>query len=241
MVVRRLSAKKVRIFDIISGKFFPGNKEEMKPSYLITNFGEKVSRVNLLATVTEKFESEDENYATITIDDGSEAIRVKVFRENVKLLNGIEPGNLVLVIGKLKEYQGEIYVNGEVIRKIQDVNYENLRKLEILDKLVQQNKIVEEIKSLEDVPEEELREYVKEKYGMDDETLQVIIESKKREIDYKPKILEIIANLDEGEGVEISKLFEITSLPENVVERTIDELLSEGAIYEPIVGRLKKV
>jgi RPA family protein len=240
--IKRLSAKKVRISDIVNGKFFPGSKEEMKAGYTITPLGEKVSRVNLIATVTEKFENEDESYATITIDDGTEAIRVKTFKEGVELLQGIEPGNLVLVIGKVKDYQGEIYINGEIVRKIQDVNYENLRKMELLDNFVQQNKTLAEIKSLiNEMSEEELKPYVKKRYGIDDETLQVIIESKKREIDYKPKFLEIIGSLDEGDGVEISKLFEITNLPENIVEKTIDELLNEGFVFEPKVGKLKKV
>lgn len=242
MEIKRLSAKKVRISDIVNGKFFPGSKEEMKAGYTITPLGEKVSRVNLIATVTEKFENEDESYATITIDDGTEAIRVKTFKEGVELLQGIEPGNLVLVIGKVKDYQGEIYINGEIVRKIQDVNYENLRKMELLDNFVQQNKTLAEIKSLiNEMSEEELKPYVKKRYGIDDETLQVIIESKKREIDYKPKFLEIIGSLDEGDGVEISKLFEITNLPENIVEKTIDELLNEGFVFEPKVGKLKKV
>lgn len=242
MEIKRLPAKKVRISDIVNGRFFPGSKEEMKAGYAITPLGEKVSRVNLIAPVTEKFENEDESYATITIDDGTEAIRIKAFKEGVGLLKGIEPGNLVLVIGKLKDYQNEIYINGEIVRKIQDINYENLRRLELLNSLIQQNKTLTEIKSLmNDMSEEELKTYVKEKYGIDGEALQVIIESKKREIDYKPKFLEIIGSLDEGEGVEISKLFEIANLPENVVEKTIDDLLSEGFIFEPRAGKLKKV
>ena len=55
MPVQRLTAKKVQISDIVNGKYFPGNKEEMKPSYVITPFGQKISRVNLVATVTDKF------------------------------------------------------------------------------------------------------------------------------------------------------------------------------------------
>ena len=69
----------------------------------------------------------------------------------------------------------------------------------------------------------------------------MILEGKKLEIDHKPKILEVIQKLDEGEGVEISKLILFLNLPENFIEAALNELLATGALYEPIVGRLKKV
>lgn len=243
MVIKRLPAKKVRIFDVVNGKFFPGNKEEMKPSYVITPFGEKISRVNLVGTVTDKFLSENENYSTITIDDGSGAIRVKSFKEKVSLLKDMELGIFVLAIGKLKEFNEEIYVNAEIVRKIEDPNYESLRKLEILDKQIQQKKIVEEIKNLANgTSEEELKNYVKQKFGLDDECLRVILEFKQiEEIDYKPKIIELIESLDKGKGVEIGRLLELCNLPENIVENVINELLSSGYLFEPSPGKLRKV
>jgi RPA family protein len=237
-----MPAKKIRIFDIANGKYFPGSKEDMRPSYIITPLGERISRVNVIATVTEKFLSDDGSYSSITIDDGTEAIRVKAFRETVPLLMGIEPGSLVLVIGKVKEFNGELYINGEVVKKDIDVNFESLRKLEILDKIIQQKKIAEEIRNMSsELSDEELREYAKNKYSIDEESLQAILESKKLEIDYKPKILEVIASLDTGEGIEIGKLFEVLDLPENVIEKTMDELLSQGFIFEPQPGKIKKI
>ncbi len=241
MAIKRSTAKKTRIVDIIHGKFFPGNKEEMKPSYIITPFGEKLSRVNLIATATEKFLSEDENYSAITVDDGTAAIRFKTFRDDIRILDGIEVGDLVLVIGKVKEYNSEIYINGEIVRKLDNPNFENLRKLEILQKLVKLKAIAEEIKNLSnELSEEELKSYAKEK-NIDDESLQVILDSKKIEIDYKPKILGLIESLDDGDGVEIGKIMELSQLPENVIESAINELLNSGTLYEPTVGKLKKV
>lgn len=244
MPFERLTAKKVRISDIANGKYFSGSREEMKPSYVITPFGQKISRVNMVATVTDKFLSEDENYSAVTIDDGTEAIRVKTFKENVDLLRNIEPGELVLVIGKIKEYNGEVYVNGEVIRKVQDPNYENLRKTEILNELVESKKIIEEIKSLlGQMTEEELKGYAKNKFGIEEESLQVVLENLKvvKEIDYKPKMLELIESLDEGKGVEIGKILDLSDLPENVIESTIDELRASGCVFEQSPGILKKV
>ncbi|MEM5834494.1 MAG: OB-fold nucleic acid binding domain-containing protein [Candidatus Aenigmatarchaeota archaeon] len=242
MTTKRLPAKKVRISDLVYGKYFPGEKENMKESYLITPFGQKVSRVNMIASVIDKFLSEDGNYSTITIDDGTEAIRVKTFREKTELLQNVDIGDLVLVIGKVKEYNGETYVNGEIIRKITQPNLEVLRKLEILKELIEQKKIINELKSLkEKMEEEEFKLHAKEKYGLDEEALAFVIEGYKREEDYKPKILKIIEELDEGEGVEIGKIFEISNLPENIIEREIEELLNSGELFEPRPGILKKV
>ena len=235
----RLPAKKVRIVDLVNGKFFSGNKEEMKPSFLITPQAEKVSRVNIVASVTEKFLSEDENYGTLILDDGSEAIRAKAFREKVKLLKEIQAGDVVLVIGKLKEYFGEVYINIEILKKV-DVNYENYRKLEILKNLIERNEIIKEIRKFaENASEEEVKRYAKEKFDIDEDCLKFILEKKK--IDYKPEILKIIESLDEGSGVEIGKIIETVKLPEAVIEKVISELLDEGLIYEPKPNVLKKV
>lgn len=244
MQIRRMTAKKVRISDIANGKYFPGSKEEMKPSYVINPFGQKISRVNIIATVTEKFVSEDRNYSSIVIDDGTESIRVKTFKDGVSLLENIESGELVLTIGKIKEYNGEVYINGEVVKKVKDLNHENLRKIEILNELVKNKKMVEEIKnSVEKMSEGELKEYAKNKFGIDEENLKVVLENLKvgKEVDYKPKMLELIESLDEGRGVEIGKILELSDLPENVIERTIDELRASGDVYEPNPGVLKKV
>jgi RPA family protein len=232
----RQPAKKVRISDVVDGKFFYGNRDGMKPSYIITSIGMKVSRVNLVGVVIDKFVSEDGNYAFLTIEDGTESIRAKVFKEKVGLIDGIEKGDTVLVIGKVKEYNGEKYINLEFVRKV-DVNYEILRKLELAKELENWRNFTERVRNdLKEMSEEE----VKKKYELDDDMLQAIRGSK-LEPDYKQKLLDIISKLDEGDGVEISKLFEVVSLPESTVEKILDELISEGSLYQPTPSKLKKI
>jgi len=241
---KRSVAKKVRICDIVNGIFFHGSKLEMRPSYVITPFGEKISRINLIGTATNVFLTEDGNYGNITIDDGTASLRAKVFGESVNLIKDVAPGNLLLVIGKLSEYNGEVYVNAEIVRRIEDPNYENLRRLEMLKELKEKRKMTEEIRGLIDqMSEDELKEYAKKKYGLDAESLRIVRENLKieREIDYKPKILEIIKSMDRGDGVEISKVFEVVDLPEKLVENVLNELLSSGILFEPKVGMVKVV
>ena len=242
-MVKRLTAKKVRISDITNGRYFPGSRESMEPSYVITPLGEKISRVNIIATITDKFLSDDGNYSSITIDDGTDATRAKVFREDVKMFEKLKKGELVIVIGKVKEYQNEIYINAEVAKTVEP-NYKSLRRLEILEHLNEQKKLIQTLRKIktylgdEDIANEELKKYAK-KMGIEEEALEVIFE--KKEPDYKPKILEVIASLDDGTGVEIVKLFEISKLPDNVIERAIDELLADGYLFEPTPGKFKKV
>ena len=244
MEKRRAIAKKARIVDLVNGVFFHGSRVDMKPSYLITPFGEKISRVNLIGTVIDTFVSEDGSYGSFTLDDGSASIRTKVFGSKVDFLKKISNGDLALVVGKLKEYNGEIYVAAEIVKKLEDLNHETLRKIEILKDLKKKVKMVEEIKNLlNSMSEEELKEYVEKKYGLDEECLNVVRENLKvgKEIDYKPKILEIIESMDKGEGVEISKIFEVVDLPERIIENVMNELLSSGELFEPKPGFFKRV
>lgn len=250
-MVKRYTAKKVRIADITNGKYFAGSRSIgtkaegdstgrafFKASYVITPLGEKVSRANIIATVTDKFKSPEGNYATVTIDDGTDAIQARVFGEDVPILEKVEKGSLVIVIGKVKEYQGEVYINAEVARPI-EAEYENLRRLELLENMSQRKGLVDNLRRMQrHLSGEDLRSYAS-RLGVDEETLGVVLV--KREVDYKPKLLKIISTLDDGEGVEVAKIFEIVKLPEAVVERTIDELLANGSLYEPSPGKFKQI
>lgn len=236
-MITLLPAKKIRICDIVNGKFFADGKEGMKPSYVITQFGNKVTRVTLVGTVVDKFESEDGNYATVTIDDGSGLVRAKAFKD-IEMTKDLDIGDEAIVIGKMKEYQGEVYVNLEVAKKVEP-NYEIKHKLEVLKNLLNEKVVVDELRRLtESMSEEELKEYAKTR-GLDEESLKVVIVSPT--VDYKPKILEIFQTLDKGDGVEVGRIFEILKLPENIVEKLLTEFLDSGYIYEPTPGKLKRI
>ncbi|OYT42790.1 MAG: hypothetical protein B6U78_00095 [Candidatus Aenigmarchaeota archaeon ex4484_224] len=238
--MERLTAKKVRIVDIVNGKFVAGDQEKRIPSYLITPYGEKISRVNIIGTITEKFLSEDGSYLSFVLDDGTEAIRVKAFKEKASLANKFEIGDLVLIIGRIRNFNGENYVNLEIIRKVEDPNEEVHRKAEIVEILREKQKIAKELKELSEKLEfENVLNYAKQRYGIDEESLKYLLSFSVGKEDYKKKIVEILENLDEGEGVEIGKIFEVLDLPENQIEEIIEELWNEGIIFEPLPGKFK--
>jgi RPA family protein len=123
-----MTAVKVRLKDILNGEWV--KNEGMVPSYILTPYGEQVSRLRVMGTIVSKFVSEDGNFASITLDDTTDTIRAKTFKTSSPI-GAFEIGDLVDIIGKLREYNGEIYMIPESVRKITDINWEILRKLEI--------------------------------------------------------------------------------------------------------------
>ena len=234
--------KNSRISDLISAKFFEGDRDTMKPNSVITRFGENIVRTKAIGTVIEKFIKEDRKFGSLSIDDGTGAINVRVFADDIKIIESINLGELVTVIGKVKSYNDEIYIAPDFVRRTDDPNHESLFKLEILNGLIEKKKITDELRRLRDqTSEEELEDYASQKYGIDKETLQVIVQSKQEQVDYKPMILELMDKLDEGSGVEIGKLLQESKLDESLAESVVSDLIGAGEVYEPTVGKLKRV
>lgn len=210
----RHTAYKVWIKDLHSNEY--GRQEgEFESGYVLIN-NNRVSRANIIASVIQKFESEDKNYVSVTVDDGSDTIRLKTWREDTSLLNNFNIGDLVLVIGKVKKFNEEIYIMPEIV-KIVDPNWLLVRKAELIkeyggivlkqEKILQNNLVVEE---------------------------ETIVTSNKRQ-----NVLNVIEKLDNEEGVEINKILEETKNNEGEVKEVIDELIRDGEIYEIAQGRIR--
>ncbi len=97
---KRQTAKKVKVASLTRGEWV--KKEGMEPSFVVTPGGEQVSRARVMGTVVAKFVAEDENFASMTLDDFSDTIRAKAFKE-VKPLDRAEVGDIVDLIGKVRE------------------------------------------------------------------------------------------------------------------------------------------
>ena len=54
-------------------------------------------------------------------------------------------------------------------------------------------------------------------------------------------VLNLIEELDTGDGVKYITLLEKTKLSEEELEDVLTELMNEGSIYEPTLGRFKRV
>jgi len=113
---KRETAYKIRIGDLLRGNQIfdetPSKTlEKTKPRLLHVEFGErKLVRVNLIANVVDKFESQGETkFATLTLDDGSGQIRLRVFGEDLKKFQDVVQGDTLTIIGVLRSFNDELH------------------------------------------------------------------------------------------------------------------------------------
>ncbi len=175
MAIERMTAVKARISDLTGGRFV--RKDGLEPSFVLTENGQRISRARILGTIVGRFIADDGNFASVTIDDSTDTIRAKTFK-TVKPLDKAEIGDLVDIIGKVKEYNDEIYIIPEIVRKIQDPNFELLRVLEIIKQRKRKGK------SETKVPEPEEKDMLRKR-------VLEFIESEKEGVEYS-KLLETI-------------------------------------------------
>ena len=214
MPVQRQTAKIVRIVDLVSGEWV--KKEGMEPSYVVTPRRESVSRARIIGTVVTKFISEDGNFAAITVDDSTAAIQGKLWKETA-LITNTNVGDIVNLVGKVREYEGDIYIVPEIIRPVSP-EQESLLRLEILARMKEPGT------AASDEPSGEGAAPKPPKAGGDE---------------LRRKILSVI---DENkDGIKYSELTEKAGVPEEDLENVINELLGEGICYEPTPGKIKKI
>jgi len=248
MEVKRLTAKKASTGEIVKGRFI--KKSGFESSYILTNLGRKLSRVRTLGLIVDKFISSDEKYATITLDDSIETIRCKAFI-NTKIFDGFGSGDLVDVFGKLREYNGEVYIMPEIITKI-DANFETLRILELEKIFKEQREKIKKIRELQKQTSDlaEIKAAIKGLMTLEDaegileaqEMIENTVEEKTVSAsDIKNKILKLIENLDKGEGANYQDLLIKSGLAEKDVDLAIQDLLESGVCYEPHPGKIKKI
>jgi len=131
-VKKREIAYKIRVGDLLKGQpIFMDNEGQNKWLKCVELGDKKIVRVNIIANVVDKFESDGQTkFATITLDDGSGQIRARLFGEDIKKFEDFVQGDTLIVIGMARSYNDELYIMPEVLKK-QDPKYLLVRKLEI--------------------------------------------------------------------------------------------------------------
>jgi RPA family protein len=208
MPIQRQTAKKVRIVDLVSGEWV--QKEGMEPSYVVTPGRESVSRARITGTVVSKFVSEDGNFASITVDDSTATIQAKAWRET-GIVSRVNVGELVNLIGKVRAYEGDIYIVPEIIVQVTP-EQEILFRLEILARM----------KGGEEGSEEAVAEPARKDENLLRKNIMSLIEGSK-------------------DGIKYSELLKKSGVPEEDLENIVNELLGEGICYEPTPGKIKKI
>ncbi|MCR4284500.1 MAG: OB-fold nucleic acid binding domain-containing protein [archaeon] len=126
-IKKRNIAYKMRIGDVLKGKPI---LDEGK--FICLELGDKkLVRINILANCVDKFIQDGEKkYASLTVDDASGQLRLKAFGDEIEGFKTISQGDTVQIIGNMREWNGELYMIPEVLKKV-DPRWLLVRKLEI--------------------------------------------------------------------------------------------------------------
>jgi RPA family protein len=202
---KRQIAYKCSINSLASGVFV--KKPGWESNYMMTDYGD-FSRVNIIAVIVAK----DEN--SITLDDGTGQVIGRIF-DNTDRLSDIDIGDLVLVIARPREFNSQLYLALEIIKKIGNKGWINYRKKELL--LIQKVRNVDVLKKIEK-PEAEIVQNVST-------------------VNSKERIIQIIKQLDAGSGTGIDDIIMLSKISN--AEDIIQDMLLKGEIFEIKAGRLK--
>lgn len=210
--IKRQIAEKIRIADLKGGQYI--KEEGLRPNYVMLKNGHKVSRVNLVGTVVSN--NTDMGYRDVCIDDGSAKISVRAFEQN-PAMDALSIGDPVFIIGRPREYGQEIYVLPEIIKKIENMKWLEVRQLELAKIKV----VPEENSPQEDLPIEEQEETVEEE----------VIEDKG-----VGAVKEAIRGTDSGSGADYE---EIVKKVGSDADKIISNMLKNGDVFEVSPGKLK--
>ena len=119
----RMTAVRTSVADIVRGTY-----NEENGHHVMSPQGVELRRVVLVGFIVRQYVGQG-SFASITIDDGTETIRAKAWGET-QSLEQVETNTLAMIVGKVREYEGEVYIVPEIVRHLDDANYMTLHQLE---------------------------------------------------------------------------------------------------------------
>lgn len=208
-MVERLTARKCPIGELLSGAYV--QKEGTKPNHVATSRG-AVSRANLIAAVVDK-----PSPNTILLDDGSGRIEARAF-DNAQLFDNVMVGDILLLIGRPREYQQSRYLVAEIAKRLGSPTWLELRRAEVGS-----------------IPGEAPKEEV---VGAEEEAAPVEpAAGEELAVGKMDTVLALIKKLDEGQGAPIEQVIERSG--DAATEKVLTDLMAEGEIFEIKPGRVK--
>src|SRR3989344_1806055 len=128
-MVTRQVAGKVWLQQLWSHDFVE-QSGEWDPNYVLVG-SSKISRVNVVASVVDIYQNVEKLFSSVTLDDGSSTMRVKAFKNDVKLINHLKVGDIVNVVGRVRKFNDELFIAPEVVRVV-GPQWELLRRVGLL-------------------------------------------------------------------------------------------------------------
>jgi RPA family protein len=235
------TAYKLKVEDLVKGEYIRsiGGTE---PSHLLTPWGQRVTRARVMGTVVDKFVREDQSYAVLRLDDGSGTVSIRAWRDGVPELSRIEVGSTIDIIGRVREFEGEVYLAPELIIPVEDPNWELVRELEIAEF---RREALSRGARPGGMPRVALKpaqlsiqltpplQAAEPALGEEEPPLPEVPE------EIKKRIILAIEKLDRGSGASSSEVSNELNLPQPQVEDALRVLLVEGEIFEPQAGRFR--
>jgi len=182
---RRQTAQLATISELKDGSF--QQAKDVLAGGVITDRG-LVSRVNILGVIVEK---QSEN--SLVLDDGTTSMTCRRFDE---MEIDADVGDLVLVIGKPREYNGERYLVLEICKRLANKNWVAYRKKE-LERLLNTTSVELPPSTSSESPAEQLIVRIREADSGQGADVQEIVSSMKN----GEMILKTL--LEEGEVFEV--------------------------------------
>jgi len=230
MMAERMTAVRACVSDIVNGRY-----DEENGPHVVSPHGVELRRVVVLGFVVNKYTG-DGNFASITIDDGTETIRAKAWGTEAALLENTPEDKLMLVVGKIREYEDETYIVPEITQEVGNSNTMTVHLLERYRAMLTRAGI----STLETPPEEQSQLQSKSDDTVSTEsTLESYPDEGDTAATLSEKILQFIQNSAGKDGITMQEIFEyFVSKGEDKVEiqlKVID-LLDKNKIHEKEMG-----
>lgn len=228
MAATRQTAFKLRIHEIKNSQYIK-DIGEWDPNYIVFN-GNRISRINVIATIVMKNKNQDNTYVSITLDDGTESIRIKSWREDTRILENVDIGDIVMVIGRVREFNEEKYITPEIV-KIIPYEWALVRKIE-MEKMYGELKVNESYRKGIETEDPNSLKVIEERI---DNISPIPIESQRQ------TILGLVDKYDTEDGADMLKVISNSKINEYEANKIIEELIKEGEIFQTSPGKLKLI
>jgi hypothetical protein len=228
-------AYKMRIIDLVNGKL---KNDEMGGVILSTPFGES-KEARILGTIIDSYRNNENTYGSFTIDDGTATMRLKAWSDKIDLLDKFKVGEIVDIIGRVGEFQEEIYIIPDNIIPVTP-NYWLYRELELskrIKELMERGPSFEYSEKIESyIPQEEPRSFEKEETY--EEVTEEVNISEVEEVLEETKIEELMEEVSEESLTnEVTEEKGDMSFYDDIDEEEIKESVYELLKTDPKISK----
>jgi len=226
---QRSLVAKVVLREIVEGTYV--QESEQQPNYLFTTEGKKIYRANIIAVIVNK--QKIGSITNLLLDDSTGKMTLRFFEEQ-KNIEEINMGDVVLVIGRIRIFNNEKYLSAEIMRRVEPL-WLKVRSWECEKKglLSLEEGAKEKNQKRIDPAEEVILE--KGNFASDNNALGRSIQEDVQ-LPFQ-KIIKIIKELDQGEGVLIEEVITKSMLGDS--EKILEKMLVCGEIFQNLPGRVK--